>query len=324
MPEMDQGIKRLIEGHPQDLLTFAVPGATYLETLSGELAMLPQLEPDVLLRVRYQEQECAVHVEAEARPRKAMAQRCFDYGARIWQTTGLPVLSVVLWLQAGGTPPASPFELRAGNRLVATWHFTGIELYALDAEQLLSSGLLGLLPLVPFTKQGGDEATIERTALLVKEQAPAAEIEVLETLLAVFGARTIGADAIRTLMRRLFMSTEILETSPLYQEWVARGKAEGLAEGLAEGKAEGLAEGLAEGKAEGLAEGLAEGKAEGLAEGLAEGKAEAVLTVLRVRFGTLPPAVEAAIRAATLSVLDEVLEHAISDSLEQLSARLGV
>jgi hypothetical protein len=57
---------------------------------------------------------------------------------------------------------------------------------------------------------------------------------------------------------------------------------------------------------------------------LVEGKAEAALTVLRVRFGALPPAMEAAIRAATPAALDELLTHAISDSLEQLATRLGV
>ena len=51
-----------------------------------------------------------------------------------------------------------------------------------------------------------------------------------------------------------------------YDEEMATGRREAMAQGLAEGRAQGLEEGLAEGRAEGIIEGRAEGKAQGIAE----------------------------------------------------------
>jgi len=61
---------------------------------------------------------------------------------------------------------------------------------------------------------------------------------------------------------------------------------------------------LAEGFNEGLARGLTEGKAEGKAEGHTEGKADMLLRLLGLRFGPLPPEIEARIRAAEEIRLD--------------------
>lgn len=84
------------------------------------------------------------------------------------------------------------------------------------------------------------------------------------------------------------MSTEILETSPLYQEWVRKATAEGMAQGMA------------------------------------QGMREAALAVLRGRFGALPDALEAAIRLASPETLQPMLEHAASETLEQIASHLGV
>jgi hypothetical protein len=73
MAEMDQGIKRLIQTHPQDILAFAVPEAEYLGTLPVDVATERQLVLDSLLRVRIEDVECAVDVEAEAEPTKDIA-----------------------------------------------------------------------------------------------------------------------------------------------------------------------------------------------------------------------------------------------------------
>lgn len=109
MPDMDQGIKRLIQTHPADVLALTLPGADYLGTLPVDVAAEPRLALDTLLRVRYKGIECAVDLEAEARARPDMGWRLFEYGARATIVTGLPVLSVVLWLEPGGVPPPSPF-----------------------------------------------------------------------------------------------------------------------------------------------------------------------------------------------------------------------
>jgi predicted transposase YdaD len=204
----------------------------------------------------------------------------------------LPVISVVLWLEPNGAIPSSPYELRAGSRLLATWHFVGIPLFEVPAETLFARGLVGLLPLVPFTREGRDLQVIERAAEAVKERASPAEVSELESLLAVFATRTFGADEMRALMRRIFMSTEIIETSALYQEWIQKGRAEGRAEGEAAGRAAGVR--------------------------------EAALVLLRARFGEVAPDIEQALGQTGTEGLEALLPHLAAETLPEIRARLGL
>lgn len=296
MAEMDQGIKRLIQTHPQDVLALAVPDATYLGTLPVDVATEPQLTLDTLLRARIGAEECAVDIEAEARPHPEIARRLFEYGARATIITGLPVVSVVLWLERGGPPPSSPYELRLAGRPILAWHFVGVEIYNLRAQSLLTIDMLGLAPLVAFTREAREIATIARAAEFVKAHAPPGEVEELEALLAVFGARTFGAQAMQHLIRRLFMSTEILETSPLYQEWIRAATEKGMKAGIEQGRELGIEQGLR----------------------------DAAIAIIRGRFGTLPAEVEQALKGADTPALQALLPHAGTDSLDELRARLEV
>ena len=281
MAEMDQGIKRLLQAHPADVLELALPGVVYLEPMPAEVATEPQLLMDTLFRVRYRGVECAVNVEAQAYPDPAMPRRCFEYGSRASVVFGVPVLSVVLWLERRGTIPAPPYQMFAGDWLQATWQFTNIEVYDLPAPSIVASEHLGLLPLVPLMRDTGIEM-IESAARVVKEKSSPEEASVLASLLAVFGARQFGPQAMRAVIRRLFMSTEILDQSPLYREWVDKAKAEGEAKGLR----------------------------------------EAARAALEGRFQTLDAALLAALDTATPAALKDALRHITTDSLEEATERL--
>lgn len=229
MAEMDQGIKRLLQARPEDVLALALPGVEYLEPIQTDVATEPQLVLDTLFRVRYQGEECAVNVEAQAYPDPEMPRRCFEYGSRASIVHRLPVLSVVLWLQRRGRPPAALYEMRVGSWVQATWQVTNVEVYELSAEQIVASEAIGLLPLVPFMR-GANVPTIERAARAITQQTAGALSADLVSLLAVFMARFQGDAAARALVRSVTMSTEILDESPLYRAWRAEWQADGLRE----------------------------------------------------------------------------------------------
>jgi hypothetical protein len=289
---MDQGIKRLLQSHPRDVLALALPGAHYLGTLPVDVATEPQLVLDTLLRVRYENAECAVDVEAEARPHADIGRRLFEYGARASIVIGLPVISVVLWLEPDGKAPASPYELRAGSRLVATWEYIGIEMYRLPAEELIARDLVGLLPLVPFAQGGRDLAVIERAADLVNERATDVERGELGSLLAVFASRAFGVDVARSIFGRLHVSNEILESSPLYQQWMREWREKG--------------------------------RQEGIQEGIQVALRESMLALLQQRFGELPPDIVGALTSANRGTLEALLPDLLTISLDELRARLGL
>lgn len=288
MPDVDQGAKRIVEAYPQDLVTFALPGAEYLGPMPVDVATEPQLVLDTLLRVRYHGVECLVDIELEAYPRKDIGRRCFEYGARANIVYQLPVISVMLWLQRDGRPPESPYQERVGDLDLETWPFIGIELYALDAERALTgdlAGLPGLLPLVPFMRGGEQLATIERAAQLLQERVSDPEHQLIaETLFMVFAARSLGEEDPVALLRRLTMSTELLDQSPIFRRW----------------------------------------RAEFTAAGKAEGLLEAAQAALRGRWGELSPEVAGAVEAASAETLLDVVAHVSADTQEQMRARLGL
>lgn len=289
MADMDQGIKRLLQSHPGDVLQLALPGVRFIEPLPAEVASEPQLLMDTLYRVSYQGVECAVNVEAQAYPDPAMPRRCFEYGSRASIVYGLPTLSVVLWLERHGAVPRPPYEMRVGSWIQATWQFVNVELYQLSAREALATGHPGLLPLVPFMRDA-DLSAVEAAARLAREQTPDVAASELVSLLAVFGARRFGSDTLLAMIRRLFMSTELLEQSPLYREWVAKAQAEGEAKGEVEGEVRGLR--------------------------------ESVQTVLESRFQTLDAELLAAIAAADIETLRGALRHVALDSLDDARERL--
>jgi hypothetical protein len=292
---MDQGVKRAVLEFPEHVVRLALPGAEYLGTVPTDVAAEPQLVLDTLLRVRYHGVECLVDLEAEATPRPDIGRRCFEYGARASILHQRPVVSVVLWLERGARPPASPYVMQVGDLPPATWPFHGIELYALPAERVLAGDLaelVGLLPLVPFMQGGETLATIEQAARLIQERVGDPEQQMVsEALLAVFAARHLGAEGVLALLRRLFMSTEILDQSPLYRRWIAEGEAEGEAKGRAEGEAKGLR--------------------------------EATLAVLRSRWGEVSADLQALVEAASADTLRDMLAHMVTDTEQQLRARLA-
>jgi predicted transposase YdaD len=302
MAEMDQGIKRLIQTRPADVLALALPDVEYLGTQPIDVATEPQLVLDTLLRVRYHGYECVVDLEAEARPQKNMGRRLFEYGARANIVTKLPVISVVLYLEPDEKPVPSPYELYADDLLLAAWHFTAIELYRLLAEELFALDRPGLLPLIPFARDGKDFATIERAAEEIKVRAPGDQVKELEALLAVFAARTFSSDVLLELIRRIFMSNEILEQSSLYQLWVKQATERGIEQGVKQG--------------------IEQGVQQGVQQGVRREAAEAVRVVLRGRFGTLAPELDAAIGAADVERLHAVLARAATASEDELLALL--
>jgi predicted transposase YdaD len=86
------------------------------------------------------------------------------------------------------------------------------------------------------------------------------------------------------------MNTDIIETSSLYQEILARGRDQGIEQGIERGQE----------------------------QGVQHEAAEAVRVVLRSRFGELPPEIEAAIRAADVDHLHAALAQAVTATRDEL------
>jgi hypothetical protein len=221
---MDQGIKRLLQTHPRDMLNIALPDAEYLGPIATDIAAEPQLITDTLYRIKRHGQECGVNFEAEAYPSADMARRCYEYGTRANIVHGLPVYSVVLWLLQRGNVPQPPYVLRVGPDVIATWNFINVELYKMQGKPIVDGHILGLIPLISFMADRS-ESLVERATYAIKESSlPRSEEEELVSLLALFTAITFQSkDLARAIIGRVYMSTNILDMSPLWQDAVDQG-----------------------------------------------------------------------------------------------------
>jgi hypothetical protein len=209
-------MKRLIQMRAADLFPLAVPQAVFKRLLPTEVAAEPQLMLDTLCLAEVDGLECLINIEIQTQPDETMPRRLFEYGSRASIVhDGLPVVSVVIWLEKGKLP-VSPYQMVLGNWVLATWHFVSIELFRLSASAIIKSGRLGVLPLIPFM-QGADALLVEQAMRRVREEAPPEQSEALASLLAVFIDRVQGTALALTLLRRFGMSSDILRESGLVQ-----------------------------------------------------------------------------------------------------------
>jgi hypothetical protein len=298
--EKDQGAKAIIQLRPADFIKKVLPDAEYLGPLETDVATEPQLVLDTLSRIRYHGIECAIDMEIQATYDKEMPQRLFEYGSSAMKVHKLPVISVVIWLQSGGTVPASPYEVRVDDIPIATWHFHNLRMQDLSAPDMITSGPLGLLPFVPFM-QGANEQLSEQAMRRVKQEAPEDETKTLAFVLAVFIAQMYKSDELaRAIVRRVFMSIDLFKDSPLYQSLMKEAVEEAVKEAVKEAVEETATETRIQTSRE-------------LAQAALEG-----------RFHTLSADILQALSAADEATLKAIITHVSSDTLEQVRSRLGL
>src|SRR5579859_578471 len=172
MGAMDQGFKAWLDMCKDEVLPWVIGApVTFLGAFPKELAPAPQLLPDSFYRVRVKKQECLVNIEVQTTIDRTMGRRMYEYGSQADTDSGLPVFSVVLWLfkdRHGRRPPKSPYKRIINGRVTATWEFINIELYRLTPDAIMEAGVVGLLPLLPFTK-GATVPMIEGALRQVKD-----------------------------------------------------------------------------------------------------------------------------------------------------------
>jgi hypothetical protein len=290
MGDMDQGIKRLIQMFPGDIIAFARPGAEYVSAVPAEVAMERQLIMDTLFHARYHGFDCLFNIEAQTDIDREMPRRLADYAARARSMYGLPVISVVLWLKLKGNVPQPPFEEWLDDLFISSHNFINIEVYRLDAREVLQLGMIGLLPLIPLMQNADVETDAAAMAALAQSMPAPLNLSASE-LLAVFIARQFNdQDLALSIFRRFFMSTELLEESPLYRAWIGKAHADGVAEGITEGSAESLRESLR--------------------------------VVLESRFGAIDPDLLALIASLDIPTSRAALPHVATETLQEIQAWL--
>ncbi len=221
----DDTMKRLIRAYPQHFVSWILKGAIYHDALSIELKNWTR-EADFLLDVVYSGKPLLIQVEVQSYKDEDMAQRLLEYNVLATREHGRPVLPCLIYLRKDRKIAESPlvWEAPAGHE-VLRFHFIVIKLWEIAAEEIIQTGLAGLLPLVPLTKDGGHHEIIDEVATKL---ATAQEYNLLEYARR-FSSLVFkeGSDQ-EWLNRRFAMYRDILEDSWVVKEERREGELRGL------------------------------------------------------------------------------------------------
>ena len=157
----DDSLKKLVQADPQAFVSWFVPDASFTGARPHELKHWT-LEVDALLGVRVSGQDMLLHLEFQTHNDPAMAERLLRYNVLARSEHRLPVLSCVIYLLGSGEASTSPLSwMLPTEQEVLRFHYQSIELKALLPEEVVRTGLTGLLPLLPLTKNGARREIVE-------------------------------------------------------------------------------------------------------------------------------------------------------------------
>lgn len=221
----DDAMKKLVMGNPQDLVLWVLPRAQFGKQLPYELSV-ENIYADGLLQVSLDGKEFLLHIEFQSSNDAYIGERLLEYNVLASrQYDFLPVC--VIYLKNHGDVPQSPFirALPSGEEIVR-FQYRSIELGKLTSEELLQTGLAGLLPLLPLTRDGARREVVEKmiTGLISAEKT--------ESLWIGYALATkVLKDDLKWLRRRFAVFSDILRETPAFQEVLAEGLEKGLKEG---------------------------------------------------------------------------------------------
>ena len=223
----DDAMKKLVGGNPQDLIAWVLPGAHFGKQLPFELSV-ENIYADGLLQVSLDGKEFLAHIEFQSSYDGRIGERLLEYNVLASrQYNYLPVYSCVIYLKNHSSVPHSPFLRGLPNgEEVVRFHYRSIELGKLVAGELLQTGLVGLLPLLPLTQDGARREVVEEmiTGLVSAEKT--------ESLWIGYAlASKVLKDDLKWLKRRFAMLEDILRDTPVYKEVLAEGMEKGLEQG---------------------------------------------------------------------------------------------
>ncbi len=238
----DSLTKELMQAGPQDLISWIFPNATYVGELNTELLKEP-VRADQMYTVMWDGEPMGFHIEFQKRHDTNMGRRVWRYNALASDRTELPIYSVVIYLVDDERSVAEPpYAIKLPNgEIIHYFMFHNIKLWEIPSEALLEQNLLGLLPLLPLTREGHQRETVEQMYHRL-QQAGNTDFLAIGYLIA-FHALTQEHE--HQWLEEIFMENEnILEGTPLGDRIHERGVIHGLEQGLEQGEKRGLEQGL--------------------------------------------------------------------------------
>ncbi len=257
----DSTLKWLIRVNPAAFVQWLVPGAVFVREQLYELESQKR-EVDALLEITVNGTLMLLHIEFQTYNDATMADRLLLYNVLARSVHGLPVLSCVIYLLKDGTVEQSPLRITLPNgRMMHEFHFESIEIGQLSPEDILNMNTVALLPLLPLTRGGASRSELLRMFAELRKhenqtdvETQVTDLELIGYTLASFVLQRKNPLDLEWLIRRFREMHDLLRDTPIYQEILREGLAEGIEQGREQGIEQGREQGIEEGREEGKLE----------------------------------------------------------------------
>lgn len=219
-----------------------------------------------------------------------MVGRILHYLGLIWMREQTPVLPIVLYLFPTSVP-VMPWRMDGPEGIIALLNFRIIKLWEEPVAEWLATGQSGILIFTALLK-GATIESFGQAADTLLQLPDVDERGNALNFLVMFAIRKFGRDPVLAYIKEHLMLDTFIAESEWYQEILRRGTAEGQAKGMAQGEQRG---------------------AQRMAQRALEG-----------RFGEVPQDVLDALVHADEAMLEAIMLHITTDSIQQVRERLGL
>lgn len=220
--------KSIIATNPDEWVRWVsgVEDARGCELMSGEFQFIRRFTDTLVLVRASSVGEFLVLFEIQNYYTPAMPNRMRTYAALASEVYKMPVFPVLINITPYGKPIPARFESEFLG-LTARQDYRVINLWEVEAEEILAQDLWALIPFLP-TMKGANEELIEtaRARVVLDTQLQLTKIgDELEFALALFTEAFFGKEtALRIFGGKML---EVIAQTSLYQEVLRRGKEEG-------------------------------------------------------------------------------------------------
>lgn len=232
----DSNLKRLVQANPQDFIDWLHEGAHIKRELTVEINRL--IHVDLLYETVIDGEIEITHIEFQRYEDGDMTWRVLEYTVFIACKYKRPVRSFVIYLKKEGKIAEPPLVIPGGNRPdILRFNFTNVKLWGIPTEKLSLMNSVGILPLLPLTREGGTPTVVDEALSRIR-QADIDRKTKEELLTITFALATLGLKKKEDkdwLIRRFYMLRDIIKDTEIYQIIMEEGWEKGLEKGREEG-----------------------------------------------------------------------------------------
>ncbi len=219
--DWDGLLRRLVDPQPQAFVSWLLEGAQF-ESVRERRMEGRVIEADLLYNVFWKGKYVILHVEFQTWHDSRMGRRMWEYNCLASCISGLPVCSVVIYLHEddGIVEPPYTEELPNGD-VNHIFYYKSIKLWEIPTETIKETGIVGMLPLLPLTKNGARHEVVEDMITSLK----AAQRNDLLVVAYEFASLVFTDDADQHwLKRRIKMLDEIVKNTWAYKDLMEQAR----------------------------------------------------------------------------------------------------